>query len=118
MSQAYEQAEYDRWPSGDCRTAAMLGLEPEEIESHFGVAFRRDVDGLDYHRYAWVRLASGRQVLLIRYEGNQFPGTEVLVDARDDRPAALRELLDALGLPDDAVTWTPESVTVPRSAAA
>lgn len=118
MSQAYEQAEYDRWPSGDCRTAAVLGLEPGEIKLRFGVVFRRDVDGLDYHLYAWVRLASGRRVLFIRYEGNQHPGTEVLVDVRDDRPAALRELLDALGLPDAAVTWTPASVTLPRGAAA
>lgn len=118
MSRAYQQIEGTRWPSGDCRSVAMLGLEPQELQAHLSITFLRDIDDLDYHLYAWLRLASGRQVLLLRYEGNQYPGTEALVDVGDNPSTALRELLDALELTDATVTWTPEDVTLAREAVA
>lgn len=114
----YEQIEPEKWPSGIDRTAAVLGFEPDELAAACGIAFHRDLDDLDYFRYAALRLSSGRQVVLLRYERNQHPGTGIEIDARDDPTAALREVLDALDLRDTAVTWTPEDVTLPRGAAA
>lgn len=114
----YEQIEPEKWPSGIDRTAAVLGFEPDELAAAHGITFHRDLDDLDDFRFAGLRLPSGRQVVLLRYERNQHPGTGVLIDSRDDPTAALREALHALDLPDAAVTWTPDDVILSRGAAA
>jgi hypothetical protein len=114
----YEQIEPAKWPSGDERTVAVLGLEPDQLESTYGIEFTRDLDDLDYHRYVGLRLRSGRQIMLLRYERSPGSGTEVLADAADDPAAARAELLAALDLTESAVTWRPEQALQVKQAMA
>jgi hypothetical protein len=105
MKTKFEQAELDKWPSGDGRAIAVLRVEPAELASRYGITFVESIDDLDRYSESVIRLSSGRRLLLLRYRGNPSPGTEVHADAADDPIEAQDELLAALALSADAFSW-------------
>lgn len=103
-----QQADRQPWPSGTGKAIAVLRLGPEELTARYSLRFVEDYDNLDYYVASGVRLPSGRRVVLLRHRGNPDPGTVVEADSRDNSSEARRELLDALGLAEEAFAWTPE----------
>ena len=101
------QCEFDKWPSGDDQSIAVLQMEPSDLEERLGLRFAEGTDDLDYFRDAAVSLPSGRRLLLVRYLRNESPGTEVRADANDDAAKARSELAEALG-GDSIFTWVSE----------
>lgn len=98
-----------RFPSGDRRAIAIIGLEPEALAERYDLAFEQGVDDLDYFSAAAIELSSGAQLLLLRYLRLPEPGTEVMADAHADPVACRRELLRELGLTEADLTWWPEA---------
>lgn len=102
------------WPGGIDRSMVVLHAEPNELAARYGVAFARDLDDLDWHQIAVVRLPSGRPVVFIRYDGSPGSGTEVMIDRSDSLDATWAELQSVLGIDDAATRWRSEFI---RSAA-
>jgi hypothetical protein len=102
----FEQVPRRPWPSRRAETVGLLALEPNDFTDRFGVQFVDDYDNLDFYKEAMIRLPSGRLVSLVRYLRSPSPGTEIKASADDDAAAARAELLDALRLRPDVLTWT------------
>ncbi|GJG88009.1 hypothetical protein tb265_31900 [Gemmatimonadetes bacterium T265] len=97
-----------RWPGGIDQGLVVLHAEPDELAARYGVEFARDLDDLDWHQVAVVRLRSGRLVKFYRYERSPHPGTTVTIDRNDSLDAAWAELRAALGVDDSATNWRSE----------
>lgn len=97
------------WKSGKDQTVGVLRSEPDELAKSHGVVFVDAHDDLDSFKEAVIDLSSGDQVLLVRYRGNQSPGTEVWADSAADAQQMRNELLSELGLDASAFTWIPET---------
>lgn len=97
-----------RWPGGIDKAVAVLIAEPSDLAARYGIEFTRDLDDLDYHQLAVVRLLSGRLVMFIRYQRSPHPGTTVLIDCGDSLAAAWAELRSTLDLNDSDTNWRSE----------
>ena len=96
------------WKSGKDQTVGVLRSEPDELAKTHGLVFVDAHDDLDSLKEAVVDLSSGGQVLLVRYRGNQSPGTEVWADSDADAAETRSELLRELGLDASAFSWVPD----------
>jgi hypothetical protein len=94
-----------RWPSGDAKPIAVLRFSPDEVEERLNIKFTDGRDDLDAFREVAFRLESGRLLLLVRYQNDPFPGTQVQADSMDRPEDARRDLLQAFGLDEDAFSW-------------
>lgn len=118
MRHAIKQVPPEPWHSGYGEIIAMLNLAAESLADSYGVEWFEGTDNLgDYHA-AIVQLPSGRRLGLVRHQGDPEPGTEVHADVHDDVNTAVGELLQALELPEDAVTWLRDAIAVPEPASA
>jgi hypothetical protein len=106
MNDKFERV--DPWPalSKLREIVGLLRLAPDELRDLYALDFVQDSDDLDYFEASVIRLPSGRLVALLRHRGNPAPGTEILVEASDDRTAARAELLRALNLPLQSLSWS------------
>lgn len=100
-----KQLDAVKWPSGRSRTIAYLRLSPADLDAKYGLKFARGIDDLDHYEQAIVRLGSGRTVTLVRYRGEQEPGTAVEVDSGDNAAAARAELQRTLNLRENDYSW-------------
>jgi hypothetical protein len=100
------QAEDYVWPSGRPDFAAVVSIQPDQLE---GVIGQPLVSGTEEGLGHWVgiglQLPSGRMVELVRYEHGSLPGFYLMIDSADDPQAARSETVQALGLPKDAFEW-------------
>ena len=85
---------------------ATIAQEPEELRQKVGLEFRRTHDDLDELLEAAIFGESGRVFGLVKHLNSPTPGTQIYWrTAAGDLPEALCDVLDALGLADEAVTW-------------
>ena len=110
----FSQAGTRRWPSGDSRSLATLRIADKDLEKFVGQALESGTeDGVGRWRGAGGKLESGTLIELVRYLDSPSPEEyEVRVDAaleQDAYQAVLSELLSALNLGRDNVTWLNES---------
>jgi hypothetical protein len=96
-----------RWPSGRHREASALHPPPAAFEIRLGLTFEVGNDDLDYYRALGLQLASGRRIVLNRYERGDGC-THIWSDFADDPTAARLETVEALGLTERDVAWIPE----------
>jgi hypothetical protein len=101
----FQQVYKGRWPTGDAKPIAVLRAEPDELAERLGVEFTDGADDLDAFREAALHLASGRLLLLVRYQNDPFPGTQVQADSADNPDDARQELLQAFGFSEGAFLW-------------
>lgn len=94
------------WPSGLARGIAVLAESPDELSARLGIAFLWDEDDLDRLQQAYLRLASGRVVVLRRHAREPNRGTSVYADASDPAEVVIAEILPALSVPRTMVDWT------------
>jgi hypothetical protein len=118
MHGRYQQIQPEPWPSGYGEVIALIEPSPEWLSAQYGLSFFEGTDNLDDYRAAAIQLSSGRIVGILRHVGAPYQGTEVYADAHDDVHDAVRELLQALELSEDVVTWLREAVVVPEQAGA
>jgi hypothetical protein len=118
MHGRYQQIQPELWPSGYGEVIALIKPSLEWVSAQYGLSFFEGTDNLDDYHAAAIRLPSGRMVGILRHVGAPYEGVEVHADAHDDVHDAVRELLQALELPEDAVAWMREAVAVPETAAA
>jgi len=97
---------YGKFPTGDGRIVGLLRRTPGELAARHAIAFTNSLDDLYFHEFAGIRLPSGRPILFLAYAHPLPVQTNVLADIADDPVAARRELLDMLGLEEDAFSWT------------
>ena len=108
---------HEYFPSGDSRALVELSFDPEELATRYGLAFEERYDDLDWFKLAAIELPDGSQSWLIKYRGEQEPGTTVYVDAGADLTAAKELLKQALGLTDDDVLWVSPFAAAPAAPA-
>jgi hypothetical protein len=107
------QVQPELWPSGYGEVIAMLDVVPELLVDRYGLALFEGTDNLgDYHAAA-IRLPSGRLLGLLRHVGAPYEGVEVHADMHEDAHEAVGELLQAMELPDTAVTWIRDALVAP-----
>jgi hypothetical protein len=99
-----------RWPGGIDKPIAVLRADPAELSRRYKVRFSPGQDDLDEFHEAGLKLKSGRQVLLMRYQRSPGPGTTVSVDRLDDATDALRELRETLQLRRREIAWVSNDV--------
>jgi hypothetical protein len=116
MRQHITQVAAQPWPSGYGEIIAMLDVAPELLAARYSLQFFDGTDNLGDYRAAIVQLPSGRRLGFARHHGDPEPGTEVHADMHDDPQTAIRELLQALELPDRAVTWLRHALVAPEPA--
>jgi RNA polymerase sigma factor (sigma-70 family) len=109
---SFTQTQPTPWPSGHGEAVAVVALSPNALSTRYGLGFFEGSDNLDSYDAAAIRLASGRQLGLVRHRGNPSPGTELHTDASDDFVEALREFLDAFELNADSLIWVRREVPV------
>lgn len=102
----FEQVELSNWQTGVDRPIAVVGIDPAALAERCGIRFTRSYDDLDYFDGALIHTQSGKQFALVRYVHAPEAGTDVW-GAQDsvDAHADLEEVLKALGLPSNLVTW-------------
>ncbi|HEU0052971.1 MAG TPA: hypothetical protein VFQ39_07325 [Longimicrobium sp.] len=110
MSARYETVSHGRWPSGSDKPIAVLRGGPEELEHAYGLRFTPGKDDLDAFRAAGIRLASGRPVLLLRYQNSRESGTTLSIDREDDATAAFHDFKRAFEIPDGEFSWKSDEV--------
>ena len=103
---------HDRFPSGDFRDLAEISLSPQEISACYGLVFADLFDDLDWFKLAAVALPGGAQAWLLKYKGDQYPGTLVRVDAAADLSLAKGQLQQAFGLTDADFRWVAPGLQV------
>jgi len=91
-----KQTRLARFPSGDSKPIAVPAAEPASLERLVGLTFSSGLDDLGNYQFVAVQARPRETVLLIRYQDNPFPGTEVLADRLSDSGTVLANLLDAL----------------------
>ena len=98
------------------RPIAVLGLEPQDFTSRFGVEFEEGSDDLDFTRSALIELDSGLVAGLVRYARSPQPGTELHAFERStDVESALHEFLSEFGLDERDVTWVLPQPAIARA---
>jgi guanylate kinase len=98
-------APWPRWPSGDCKTVAVVKLTPHEIELRSGLRFEQDADDLDAYRVAAVADRELGQLWLWRYQHAPEGTTQVMVDADVSRETALTAVERQLGPLAGNIAW-------------
>lgn len=93
------------WPSGIAQGIAVLMESPDELATRLGIGFQWDQDDLDRLQQAYLRLASGRVVVLRRHAREPNRGTSVYADASDHAAEAVAEVLATLEVPGNKVDW-------------
>ena len=111
MSAQFRVLADHKWTTGVPRAIASLHDDPDRLAKRLRVKFQEDSDDLDRFRQVYLRLPSGRVVVLRRHVRNPVPGTAVYAEAKDSPSDALTELLEATGLSAKDVSWTPPTDT-------
>lgn len=93
------------FPSGDYQDLAEIRCSPEELVRRHGVNIAERHDDLDAFKLAAIVLADDSQAWLIKYRGDQYPGTLVRVDAAANPVAAQHLVAQALDLDDQDFSW-------------
>jgi hypothetical protein len=118
MKSAITQVPPQPWPSGYGEVIAMLDIPLNHLATRYSLDLFEGTDNLGDYRAAIVRVPSGRLFGLARHDGEPEAGTEVHADQHDDPQAVIPELLQALGLPENTVTWLREALVAPAHEAA
>jgi hypothetical protein len=105
MSAQIVQVQPEPWPSGYGEVVAVLDLAFETLAQRLGLELCSGTDNLDNYHAAAIRLPSGRRIGLLHHEGDSPDVTQVHADARDHPQTVMREVLQALDVPDTAVSW-------------
>ena len=88
---------------------AIATLQPGamDLQEQLGIRFSDSHDQLDYLKIALLEMPSRKCVALVEHSSAPTPGLEVHADVTSAPAAAdlLDEILETLGLPEDAVTW-------------
>lgn len=106
MQSRIVQVQPQLWPSGYGEIIAMLDRPMDWFVAHLSLKTFEGTDNLGDYRAALVQLPSGRRVGLLRHHGDPERGTELHADVADEIRDVVTEVLDALDLPPDTVTWT------------
>lgn len=85
------------WPSGDCRTIAVLTRDPAGLRKHLGIAFEPGRDDLDTFQVAAIADPEVGQFWLLAHEHAPLKGTEAVFDARISRDTAIGVIQRHLG---------------------
>src|SRR5687768_7064407 len=90
------------WPESLNDQAAMLDLEPNELQKRAGILFSPSCDSLDGFLGSVFRITNNQLVGLMRYDNNPVPGTILVVEQGLYDPSKgvqqLDAILDALGV--------------------
>ena len=108
---------HDLFPSGDYRDLAEIGASPDELAARFGLVFAKLLDDLDWFKLAAIALPDGSQLWLIKYRGDQYPGTLVRVDAGADLTQPRDQLAQVLGLTRADFLWVAPELETPAALA-
>ncbi|HEV3052399.1 MAG TPA: hypothetical protein VGX50_18955 [Longimicrobium sp.] len=118
MKSAITQVPAQPWPSGYGEVIAMLDIPLERLAAQFSLDLFEGTDNLGDYRAAIVRVPSGRRLGLAAHDGAAEDGVEVHADQYDDPQVVLTELLQALELSEDVVTWLRDALVAPTPEAA
>jgi hypothetical protein len=118
MKSAITQVPPQPWPSGYGEIIAMLDIPLDRLAARFSLRRFEGTDNLGDYRAATVQVPSGRRFGLAAHDGAAEDGTEVHADQYDDPQVVLTELLQALELAEDAVTWLRDALVAPTIEAA
>lgn len=90
--------------SESLRPIGVIALGPDAFAARYGLAFAPDER--DGSTAALLRTDGGREYMLLHHFESPEPGTEVLASEDSVEPERdLQELLDALEIEPDLVTW-------------
>jgi hypothetical protein len=90
----------------EAREIASLSLTAPSLADSHGLTFESDVDDLGEFDLAAVRLDDAELVWLRAYHDAPEPyATTIIMDSRLKADEALEAVLDAMGLPESAVSW-------------
>lgn len=95
-----------QWPSGMPSAVAVLRGDIAQITLRYGWPYFDDVDGLGSIRQVYLRMPTGRVIVLRQHREDNAAHTEVYTDSNDNLVAALAELSHALGLNQADCEWT------------
>lgn len=112
------QIEPEPWPSGYGEVIATLDVPLDHLAARYSLELFEGTDNLGDYRAAIVQVPSGRRFGLARHDGDPEDGTEVHADQHDDPQAVIPELLRALGLSENSVTWLRDALVAPAPEAA
>jgi hypothetical protein len=115
------QIEPKPWPSGYGDVIAILDVALDRLADRYSLRLFEGADNLASYRAAAVVLPSGRQIGFLLHDGEPSGSTEIHADVKDDPRVVIRELLQALSLPETAVSWlrdaaNPKQLPEPMSA--
>ena len=98
----------ERFPNGMPQDLALVRLRPDDFSERFGLTFEEDDedDGLGPFRYCAIKVEGVGQVVLQWHEWAGVPGTQILVDSRQDFRRTLKILTVQLQLEPDDIEWT------------
>jgi|GEM_PF-5880953 len=116
MAASILQITPELWPSGYGEAIAMIDVAPERLVDCYGLELFEGADNLGYYRAAAIRLPSGRMLGLLHHVGAPYQGVEVHGDMHEDAQEAAAELLQAMELPESAVTWLRDAAVAPEPA--
>lgn len=86
------------------RPIAVIALSPDELAERNALSF--ETDEHDGSTAALLQTEHGRQYMLLHHFESPDPGTAVLASEQSTEPEQdLEELLDALEIEPDLVTW-------------
>lgn len=94
-----------RFPSGDSQYLAVIKHSPAKLSELYSLSFENDYDDFDYYQLAALNGGKHGQIWLFRYRNSPDPGTEILVDAAVNPDIVLDELLAAMHLSADDLSW-------------
>jgi hypothetical protein len=96
---------------------AVIRRSPAALAAQLGATFEPGSDDFDVFEIAAFRLDDGPAFALMRYRGHPEAETRLLLAHTPDNVARthqdLAHILDALGLPPDAIGWTREPSAQP-----
>ena len=96
----------------------MLDIPLDRLAARFSLGLFGGTDNPGDYRAAIVQVSSGRRFGLAAHDGAAEDGTEVHADQYDDPQMVLTELLQALEVSEDAVTWLRDALVAPAPEAA
>ena len=105
MKPAFSVLDSHKWPGGLARAVAILREDPETLSARLALHFHDDVDDLDRLQQAYLRLPSGRVVVLRRHANHPVPGTPLYSDVNDSVGLALEEVMLSLELQPSDIAW-------------
>lgn len=109
---SYIQVPLADWPKGLERELAVLRASPTELDRRLKLKFVDSQDNFDFFTGALVNIENKKCFALVRHRNDPMPGTMIWTSWQSkDLSADLREIMQALELKDDDLTWSaPEAL--------